>query len=112
QMSVSIRTRFTRRGALLVLAACISTTAYSQQRPFQVSDLFEIEEMGWYYGGPYAFSTDGTKLAFTRIRAKKDLANHKWEYLWHNAGGDVWVQATSTSAPVNITNGIKDRSAW
>jgi dipeptidyl aminopeptidase/acylaminoacyl peptidase len=84
----------------------------SQQRPFKVDDLFEIEDIGRYFGGPYAFSPDGQKLAFTRVRAKKTLANHKWEYLWDNAGGDVWVQLSPTEQPVNITNGAEDGSGW
>lgn len=84
----------------------------SSLRPFSVDDLFELEDIGHYYGGPYAFSEDGKKLAFTRVRSKKTLANHKWEYLWGNAGGDVWVQKRSGEEPVNITNGASDGSGW
>jgi dipeptidyl aminopeptidase/acylaminoacyl peptidase len=79
-------------------------------RPFRVDDLFEIESLGRYYGGPYSFSNDGT-LAFTRVRPKRELTNHKWEYLWGNAGSDVWLQS-GNDAPVNLTKGIEDGSGW
>ena len=82
------------------------------QRAFRVDDLFEMEDVGHYFGGPYSFSADGKKLAFTRIRAKKTLGNFKWEYLWGNAGGDVWVQEAPGREPVNITNGASDGSGW
>jgi len=95
------------------LVGCLAYGAdQKSQRPFTVNDLFELEDVGRYYGGPYSFSADGQKLAFTRVRAKKTLANHKWEYLWGNAGGDVWVQMGANDAPVNITNGAKDGSGW
>lgn len=71
-----------------------------------------MESVGQYFGGPYAFSSDGQQLAFTRVRAKKTLANYKWEYLWGNAGGDVWVQLKPTDAPMNVTNGVDDGSGW
>src|SRR5260221_671556 len=82
------------------------------QRAFRVDDLFEMEDVGHYFGGPYSFSADGKKLAFTRIRPKKTLGNFKWEYLWGNAGGDVWLQEAPGREPVNITNGASDGSGW
>lgn len=104
-------------GALVALSALLLPhTSHAKrpqgQRPFQVNDLFEVEDVGRYFGGPYAFSADGQKLAFTRVRPKKTLSNHKWEYLWGNAGGDVWVQLSATDQPVNITNGVQDGSGW
>jgi len=83
-----------------------------RQRAFAVNDLFELEDVGFYYGGPYSFSPDGKKLAFTRVRPKKTLANHKWEFLWGNAGGDVWVQLNADEEPFNVTNGAQDGSGW
>ncbi|WJI16110.1 prolyl oligopeptidase family serine peptidase [Pseudoxanthomonas winnipegensis] len=79
-------------------------------RPFRIDDIFEIEDVGRYYGGPYAFARDGT-LAFTRVRPKRELANHKWEYLWGNAGSDVWLQ-TGDDVPVDLTHGREDGSGW
>jgi dipeptidyl aminopeptidase/acylaminoacyl peptidase len=81
-------------------------------RPIKVDDLFEIEGIGMYYGGPYAFSPDGRAIAFTRRRAKKTLKNHKWEYLWGNAAGDVWIQRAPGGKAINLTNGIEDSSGW
>ncbi len=108
-------------GLLLVLAALLSTLPFTraayaqsnqQRRPFDVNDLFELEDVGRYFGGPYAFSSDGQKLAFTRVRPKKTLANYKWEFLWGNAGGDVWIHLSAGEPPLNITNGIEDGSGW
>ena len=99
----------------LWVAVSIFTTdarAKEPQRPFKVDDLFEIEDVGRYFGGPYSFSNDGQRLAFTRVRPKKSLANHKWEYLWGNAGGDVWVQLGAGEQPFNATNGAQDGSGW
>ena len=111
------RVAFCLGGIVLCLAplsgsAAGQHTSTSQQRPFEVNDLFELESVGQYFGGPYSFSSDGQKLAFTRVRAKKTLANYKWEYLWGNAGGDVWVQLKPTDPPMNVTNGVEDGSGW
>jgi dipeptidyl aminopeptidase/acylaminoacyl peptidase len=97
---------------LCVLTTVTAAPGAATPRPFQIDDLFELEDVGRYYGGPYAFSADGQKLAFTRVRGKKSLANHKWQYLWGNAGGDVWVQQHLGEAPVNITKGSSDGSGW
>jgi dipeptidyl aminopeptidase/acylaminoacyl peptidase len=90
----------------------LAADAKPVQRAFRIDDLFEMEDIGRYFGGPYAFSTDGKKLAFTRVRAKKTLGNFKWEYLWGNAGGDVWLQESPDKDPVNLTNGATDGSGW
>jgi dipeptidyl aminopeptidase/acylaminoacyl peptidase len=97
---------------LCVLTTVTAAHGAATPRPFQIDDLFELEDVGHFYGGPYAFSADGQKLAFTRVRGKKSLANHKWQYLWGNAGGDVWVQQHLGEAPVNITQGASDGSGW
>jgi hypothetical protein len=58
-----------RLSFVLLLATLASGRAAGQtQRPFRVDDLFEMEDVGWYCGGPYAFSADESKLAFTRVR--------------------------------------------
>src|SRR5712692_10249286 len=100
--------------ALLTLFGASSTRSSStpNQRPFKVHDLFELEGVGRYFGGPYAFSADGKKLAITRVRPKRTLANHKWEFLWDNAGGDIWVQFSPGDPPINITQGAEDGSGW
>lgn len=98
--------------AALLWASAVSAQQPGDQRLFRVDDLFELEGVGRYYGGPYAFSQDEQRLAFTRIRPKKTLANFKWEYLWSNAGADVWVQTSPAAQPVNVTNGAEDGSGW
>src|ERR1700678_3551523 len=110
--------RYASKAVASILALlCILTTVTAAPgaatpRPFQIDDLFELEDVGRYYGGPYAFSADGQKLAFTRVRGKKSLTNHKWEYIWGNAGGDACVQQHLGEAPVNITQGASDVSGW
>ena len=102
--------------ALAIFFSAVSFAADAKpvpaQRAFRVNDLFEMEDVGHYFGGPYSFSADGQKLAFTRVRAKKTLGNFKWEYLWGNAGGDVWLQEGTGKEPVNITNGASGGSGW
>ena len=95
-----------------LLAAFAAADESRSLRPLKIDDIFEIEGIGTYYGGPYSFSPDGRSLAFTRVRAKKNLVNHKWEYLWGNAGADVWLQRAPGEKPVNLTNGIADGSGW
>jgi len=100
--------------ALLMAAGALAFAQGSPaaKRPFRLDDIFELEDVGRYYGGPWAFAPDGRALAFTRVRAKKTLTNHKWEYLWGNAGADVWLQRAPGEAPSNLTNGISDGSGW
>src|ERR1700722_16472967 len=109
-----------RRRRYLLLAALAmnyAAIAYSQSqpttpRPFRVDDLFELEQMGEDYGGPYTFSPDGKSLAVVRIRPTKTLANYTWEFLWRNAGADVLLQKPGSEALVNATRGATDGSGW
>lgn len=84
----------------------------SDERPIEVADLFELEQTGRYYGGPYAWSPDGRRLALTQVRSAHTIANHKWEFLWGNAGGDVWVSTAADESLQNITRGEEDGSGW
>jgi dipeptidyl aminopeptidase/acylaminoacyl peptidase len=107
------------RFLLAVCAAMSFLTANSAEleresirdQHFSVDDLFRIEKMGMFYGGPYSWSVNGA-LAFTRVRPRDTVANYKWDYLWGNEGGDVWVQADANSIPVPITRGSEDKSGW
>ena len=104
-----------RGGVAVILLGALAASARAAdapKRPFRLDDIFELEDVGRYYGGPWAFAPDGKALAFTRIRAKKTLTNHKWEYLWGNAGADVWLQRAPGEAPSNLTNGVSDGSGW
>ena len=106
--------RLARMAAALLMmtsiGGVIAAERSSESRPFRIDDLFETESLGRYYGGPFSFAKDGT-LAYTRVRPKRELTNHKWEYLWGNAGSDVWLQS-GQAAPVNLTQGIEDGSGW
>lgn len=104
-----------RYGTGLFMALLWSSVLGAQQpgsqRHFRVDDLFELESTSRFYGGPYAFSADGQRLAFTRVRPKKTWANFQ-QHLRLNAGADVWVQLDPAAEPSNVTNGEKDGSAW
>jgi dipeptidyl aminopeptidase/acylaminoacyl peptidase len=112
-----VKLRIRRYLLTAAVAMIYSTTDYGQsqpttQRPFRVDDLFELEQMGEDYGGPFVFSPDGESLAVVRIRPSKTLANYTWEFLWRNAGADVWLQKPGSAALVNVTNGATDGSGW
>ncbi|MEP7383593.1 MAG: prolyl oligopeptidase family serine peptidase [Gemmatimonadota bacterium] len=92
-------------------AQATSAQATRAQRPFRVDDLFELEGMGRYYGGPYAFSSDGQQLAITRTRPAKARTNLQW-FIWGNNSADIWVQMRPSDPPVNITDGAADGSGW
>ncbi len=83
-----------------------------KKRPFSVDDVFALESLGFYYGGPFAFSPDGSKLAVARQRPRTQWATHKTEGLWYNAGGDIWVQNDPKSAPRKITNNDGGKDGW
>jgi dipeptidyl aminopeptidase/acylaminoacyl peptidase len=81
------------------------------RRPFEASDLFRVESLGKYFGGPYDISAAGS-LALTRLRRLQDLQDYKREYLFGNDRGDVWVQRSSASSLQNVTHGEEDGSGW
>ena len=59
-----------RRVVLFLLGSLVGAIpAFGAEtaRPFRLDDIFELEDVGRYYGGPWAFSPDGQSLAFTRI---------------------------------------------
>ena len=88
-------------------------TAVAQaQRPLAIDDMFRLESIGRYYGGPYGFAPDGQSLAFTRVRPSQQLKNFKHEYLWGNAGADVWLQRAAGQPAENLTHGEEDGAGW
>jgi dipeptidyl aminopeptidase/acylaminoacyl peptidase len=104
-------------GCLIVLGAFVASSptpsaqAPTTRRAFTVDDIFELEGVGRYYGGPYAFSPDGSRLAITRLRPKRTNPDQTW-FIWDNATADVWVQMDPRQAPVRVTDGDKDGSGW
>ncbi|MDJ0571814.1 MAG: hypothetical protein QNJ53_22605 [Pleurocapsa sp. MO_192.B19] len=69
----------------------------------QVEDLFQLEQIGRYFGGAYSFSPDGKRLAYVVQRSKATTKNHKQDFLWNHDRADIWLVdlAASTSKPVN-----------
>ncbi|VEP13033.1 hypothetical protein H1P_180015 [Hyella patelloides LEGE 07179] len=47
----------------------------------QVEDLFNLEQIGRYFGGAYTLSPDGKMLAHVVQRAKATTKNHKQVFL-------------------------------
>src|ERR1700722_1519834 len=108
------RRRYLPIEAVAMISATIACgqSQPTTQRSFRVDDLFVLEKIGEDYGGPYVFSPDGESLAVVRIRPSKTLANYTWEFLWRNAGADVWLQKPGSEALVNVTKGATDGSGW
>jgi len=86
--------------------------AQPHRRAFRIDDLFELEGIGHYYGGPTAFSPDGKSLAIVRVRAQKFTKDFSMDFLWSGERSDVWIQKSPDSAPVKLTDGLEDGSGW
>jgi dipeptidyl aminopeptidase/acylaminoacyl peptidase len=82
------------------------------QRPFEVNDMFMQEDMGRFFGGPYALSGTEGALAFTRVRAPGAFNDPELNSFGGNARGDVWVHLKLSEPAVNVTNGARDNSSW
>jgi dipeptidyl aminopeptidase/acylaminoacyl peptidase len=109
--------RFWVSTLLLFALACPMRRASAQggdphHRPLAIDDMFELEGMGRYYGGPYAFAPDGNALAFVRVRAQKYTKDFSMDYMWGAERSDVWIQKSPQSAPEKLTNGIEDGTGW
>jgi dipeptidyl aminopeptidase/acylaminoacyl peptidase len=82
-------------------------------RAFQADDLFEIEQIGRYFGGPFSFSPDGSQLVFLVQRAKRTATLHKLDFLWGNDRADAWlVDLRSSAQPINLTHGLEDGAGF
>jgi dipeptidyl aminopeptidase/acylaminoacyl peptidase len=84
----------------------------AQGRPLTLDDLFRLEEIGRYFGGPVSFSPDGEQLAFVIGRAKSTATHHKREYLWGNDRSDVFLVPAKGGTPKNLTNGLADGAGF
>lgn len=89
-----------------------------QRRRFEVNDLFRLRELGYLFGGPYAYSVPSGALAVTILRPIESDPSLRWSALaaefWmqSNGRGDIWVQQTVDGPLTNITHGASDRSGW
>ena len=75
----------------------------SSRRPLTPDDLSALEELG-----EVALSPDGEWLAFVLRRARCTATFHKYDFLFDNDRGDVWLVATSGGVTRNLTNGERD----
>ncbi|MBE9168858.1 PD40 domain-containing protein [Pleurocapsales cyanobacterium LEGE 06147] len=74
----------------------------------QIKDLFNLEQIGRYFGGGFSFSPDGKTLAYVVQRAKATTKNHKQDFLWGNDRADIWLADLATFKPVNLTKGAEE----
>ena len=98
--------------AAALIGAAASGTALSAQRPIEIADVFRVESLGRYFGGPLAVAPDGDRMAFARARPKVTAANFKNDFLWDMDNADVWVRPRAGADPENITHGATDGSGW
>ena len=81
-------------------------------RPFEVDDLFRLERLGWYYGGPFSFAPDGRTLAYVVERPKAMATDHKQEYLWGADRADIWLVELPDGTPRRLTDGERDGAGF
>ncbi len=78
-------------------------------RPLELDDLFGLEQIGIYFGGPYDLSPDGTRLAYVVQRPKATATTHKQDFLCGNDRADVWmVRLNDGSEAMNLTHGLDE----
>jgi dipeptidyl aminopeptidase/acylaminoacyl peptidase len=102
---------------LFLVSVFLSSPAPAQtvdphHRPFTIDDLFEIEGLGRYYGGPFSFSSDGNALAFVRVRPQRLTKDFSMDFLWGAERSDVWIQKRPQDPPIKLTNGEEDGTGW
>ncbi len=74
-------------------------------RKFEVDDLFRMEHLGRFYGGPFSFSPDGRSLAYVLQRPKETAALHKYPRLVGNDRADVWLVEPMGGPPGTLRKG-------
>jgi dipeptidyl aminopeptidase/acylaminoacyl peptidase len=77
-----------------------------------VDDLFRLEQIGWYFGGPFSFSPDGKILAYVVQRAKETATLHKQDFLGGNDRADIWLVDIPSGTPRNLTNGVSEGAGY
>ena len=75
--------------AVFSMAPALARSADAHHRPFTLDDLFELEGIGRYYGGPFSFSPDGNALAFVRVRPQQLTKDFSMDFLWGAERSDV-----------------------
>lgn len=97
---------------LLIHAFALAQKADNRSRALQLDDLFSLEGMGLYYGGPYAFSPDGESVAFVRVRPEKTAVDFSKQYLFGATHADIWIQPHPKTPAIRLTDGNVDGSGW
>lgn len=103
--------------SFLLLLSCLAgadSRAQSRDRggrPLSLDDLFNVQELGNYFGGPIDFSPDGRSLAFVIQRARR-TARHFNSWLGGNDRADIYIISPEDRRPVNITNGEADGAGF
>lgn len=98
--------------AVFSMAPALAQSADAHHRPFTLDDLFELEGIGRYYGGPFCFSPDGNALAFVRVRPQQLTKDFSMDFLWGAERSDVWIQNHPQDAPMKLTSGEEDDTGW
>ncbi len=82
-------------------------------KTLQIEDIFNLEQIGRYFGGGLNFSPDGKTLAYVLQRAKATTKNHKQDFLLDNDRADIWLVDLDILIPINLTKGAaEDVGYW
>jgi dipeptidyl aminopeptidase/acylaminoacyl peptidase len=81
-------------------------------RTLEVDDLFRIEQIGRYYGGPFSFSPAGGTLAYVLQRPKETATLHTQRPLAGNDRADIWLVELPAGIPRNLTEGVTDGAGY
>jgi dipeptidyl aminopeptidase/acylaminoacyl peptidase len=81
-------------------------------RKLEVDDLFRLQQLGRYFGGPFGFSPDGKTLAYVLQRPKATASLHKQDFLFGNDRADIWLVDLLDGRPRKLTDGIADGSGY
>src|SRR5436305_12935694 len=80
----------------------------ARMRTLEVDDLFRIEQIGRYYGGPFSFPPDGQTLAYVLQRPKETVTLHTQRPLAGNDRADLWLVELPAGTPRNPPMGRAD----
>jgi dipeptidyl aminopeptidase/acylaminoacyl peptidase len=99
-------------GILLIAQLSVHSNAQTKsQRPVTLDDLFNLQQVARYSGGPFDFSLDGTQLAFA-IQRPLQGSKRFMDGLNYSDRADVYVAMTKDGQPHKITDGAADGSGW
>jgi dipeptidyl aminopeptidase/acylaminoacyl peptidase len=106
-----------RSNVLLLFCLVFAANASAEAtHPFQVSDLFRLEQLGGeasWFGGP-TFSPDGHSCIFEHIRPFNSVSDVNGGPAWLGLSrSDLWLVREGETKPLNLTEGESDGSgSW